>query len=308
MDLPASKKGIYLALVTALVSGVSIFINKFAVGTFSPPLVFTAVKNTGVALLIISLLFFTRKYKLLGNLNKKEALYLLLIGIVGGAIPFYLFFTGLSMIPAINAALIHKTLVFWVAILAVPLLKERLTKLQGLAILILFGSNLFIGGFKGLQFSIGELLVLGATLLWAVENIIAKKVLKTVDPDIVTGARMGIGAVLLLGASFILAPQGLTASSALSSVQIFWLGLTMLSLLAYVMSWYRALKFAPAITVATILVGSTLITNILSAIFITGSWTLTSTLQSLVIVSGLTMFIYPAFKSFDKEKALEKAI
>ena len=93
MDLPASKKGIYLALVTASVSGVSIFINKFAVGAISPPLVFTAVKNTGVAFLVISLLLFSRKYKLLGSISKKDALYLLLIGVVGGAIPFYLFFT-----------------------------------------------------------------------------------------------------------------------------------------------------------------------------------------------------------------------
>jgi drug/metabolite transporter (DMT)-like permease len=202
------------------------------------------------------------------------------------------FFTGLSMIPAINAAIIHKTFVFWVALLAVPLLKEKLTKLQGAAILILFGSNLLIGGFKGLEFSLGELFVFGATLLWAVENIIAKKVLKNVDPTIVTSARMGIGAIILLGASFVLEPAGLTSVTALSATQVFWLFLTMLTLLAYVTSWYGALKFAPTITVATVLVGSTVVTNVLSAIFITGTWSINSVIQISLILFGIGLYLY----------------
>jgi len=66
---------------------------------------------------------------------------LLLIGLVGGSIPFYLYFEGLSKISAINGAIIHKSLVIWVALLAIPFLKENMSKLQALAVFALFGSN-----------------------------------------------------------------------------------------------------------------------------------------------------------------------
>ena len=115
-------KGIYLALITALISGVAIFINKFAVDAIHPPLVFTAMKNAGVGLFIIGILLLTPKWKLIKKLTKREIIYLISIGIIGGSIPFYLYFTGLSQIPAINAAIIQKTLVFWVTLVAIPVL------------------------------------------------------------------------------------------------------------------------------------------------------------------------------------------
>ena len=284
------SKGIYLALVTALISGVAIFVNKFAVDAIQPPLVFTAVKNVGVGLLIITILIITRKWRLIKKLTKRESIYLVLIGIIGGSIPFYLYFTGLSQIPAINAALIHKTLIFWVAILAILFLKEKLTRTQIVAVLLLFISNFFVGGFKGFQFSNGELLILIATIFWAVENILAKKILPTVHPDIVTGARMGFGSIILLFAAAITAPSGLAKVTALNSTQLFWMILTMATLLGYIMSWYRALKFAPAITVASVLVTGTLVTNILSAIFITHALTVTMGIQAGLILVGIAIF------------------
>ena len=288
--MSSQTKGIYLALVTALISGIAIFVNKFAVGAIQPPLVFTATKNVGVGLLIISLLIATKKWQLVKKLTKREFIYLMLIGIIGGSIPFYLYFTGLSQIPAMNAALIHKTLIFWVALIALPLLRERLTKTQMIAVFLLFISNFFIGGFKGFQLSQGELFVLIATMLWAVENVLAKKILPTVNPDVVTAARMGLGSILLLTAAFITTPTALGNMLTLDLTQWFWMIFTMATLLGYVMSWYRALKLAPATTVTSILVASTLVTNILSAIFITHTWNIIMNLQSVTIILGVGLF------------------
>lgn len=294
--MPSNTKGIYFALTTAFISGVSIFVNKFAVDSIQPPLVFITAKNVGVGLLIIGIIIATRKWKLIKKLNKREILYLVLIGTIGGSIPFYLYFTGLSQIPAINAAIIHKTLIFWVAILAIPLLKEKLTRTQIVAVLLLFISNFFVGGFKGFQFSHGELLILIATIFWAVENILAKKILPTIDPDLIAAARMGFGSIILLVASILNAPSGLANITMLSSIQLFWMVLTIVTLLGYVMSWYRALKYAPAITVTSVLVAGTLVTNILSAIFITHTWTITMAIQSGLILIGVVLFYISAKK------------
>ena len=102
--LPTKTKGIYLAVITAVISGVSIFINKFAVDAVQPPILFTGVKNAGVGLLIISIILLSGKWKLLKSLTRKQIFGLIMIALVGGTVPFYLFFTGLSMVPAINAA------------------------------------------------------------------------------------------------------------------------------------------------------------------------------------------------------------
>ena len=298
-------KGIYLAIITALISGFSNFVNKIAVTSINPPLVFTAEKNAFVGLLIVGILIATYKWKKLKALNNREVLFLVLIGIIGGSLPFYLFFTGLSQIPAINGAIIHKTLFIWVAILAIPFLKEKISKLQILAVVLLFAANFMIGGFTAFKFSQGELFVLLATLLWAVENILAKKILPKVDPDIVTAARMGIGSLILLGASVIIAPKALTHSIFMTQAQWFWMGITVVLLLGYVTTWYRALRFAPATIVASVLVSATLITNILSAIFITHAWTINMGIQSLLTLLGIGLFWFVAKREVTNKKLVK---
>jgi drug/metabolite transporter (DMT)-like permease len=250
------------AILAAFISGVSVFINKFAVSAFDQPLVFTTVKNTCVGFLIFGLLLTSRKWRQINKLKPREVFYLILIGVIGGSIPFYLFFTGLSTIPAINGAIIQKTLVIWVAILAGRFLKEGLSKRQIFIILMLFGANYLTGGFRGFTFTIGEGLVLLATCLWAAETVLAKKVLPSVDPDILTFARMGFGALILV---------------------LFTAGL----LLMYVTFWYRALKYAPATTVTAVLVASTLVTNVLTAIFVTHTLDIGVMVQSVLIALGV---------------------
>jgi drug/metabolite transporter (DMT)-like permease len=283
-------KGVYLAIATAFISGIAIFVNKFAVGAIAPPLVFTATKNAGVGLLILTILFVSKKWKLISKLTKKEIVYLFSIGVIGGSIPFYLFFTGLSEASAVSVAIIHKTLVLWVAVLAIPFLQENLSKEKIIAILLLFASNFLVGGFNGFQFSKGELMILAATIFWAIENVLAKKVLTTTDPDIVTASRMGFGSIILLGTAILTAPQSLLGVFALSGTQLIWMMLTASTLLAYIATWYRALKLAPATTVSSVLVGSALVTNILSAVFVTHAWTATMGIQSLLVFVGVGIF------------------
>lgn len=287
-----TQKGIYLALAASIISGFSIFVNKFAVDAIKPPLLFAATKNAGVGLLILAIVITAGRWRQLKALKKADCLYLLLIAVIGGSLPFYLFFTGLSQIPAVNGAIIQKTLVFWVGILALPFLREKITRSQFFAVLLLFTGNLFVGGFKGFKFSQGEFLVLLATILWGVETVLAKKVLVRVDPDLVIGARMGLGSIVLLTATAVTSPSAFNRGFNLNSTQWFWLLLTMVTLLSYVIIWYRALKFSPATTSTAVLVSSTLVTNTLSAIFITKSWNFLMTFQGVFILFGLFLILH----------------
>ena len=186
-----------LALSTAIFSGFANFVNKMAMKGVGDPVFFTTLKNSVVAIFLIGIIIFFKKWKEIKGLRKDQLFKLTLIGIIGGSLPFILFFVGLTKIPAINAALIHKTLFIWIALLAIPFLKEKFTNLQWLGVGLIFSANFVIGGFNGFEYGLGELMVLGATMLWAVENIIAKITLRDVSSSVVAGSRMIFGSVIL---------------------------------------------------------------------------------------------------------------
>ena len=135
------SKGFKLALATAGFSGAAIFLNSLTVKAVGDALVFTTVKNLGVGIILGLILL---RSKINWGEVTNEWRRLLLIGIIGGSLPFYLFFQGLLTANPATAALIHKTLIFWVALWAVPVFKEKISVKQWLALGIIFGSNFII--------------------------------------------------------------------------------------------------------------------------------------------------------------------
>ena len=290
-------KGIGLALMTMVISGVSNYVNKIAVLKIDP-LVHTTVKNSLVFLMIaVYFIIFSKKGQSIVNIAKKDKLKLILIGLIGGSVPFYLYFTGLVSVPAINASIIHKSLIFWVAMIAIPVLKERLNLFHIIGIAFLFGGNFLIGGFKGFNMISGEFLILTATIFWAIENIVAKLTLKKVEPTIVAFARMGIGSLILL--SIVILQSKLTGIFLLDFSQWMIIGLTSFLLFSYVMTWYHALKYAPVITVASILVGATLITNLMT-VFFEGKQIISFDWQpSIIILCGVVLILLATRWSYE---------
>lgn len=288
------KYATILALVTALISGFSNFLAKIAVTAVKDPLVFTTLKNGVVGLFLVGIIIALKKWLEIKNLNRSQWLKLVVIGVVGGFIPFALFFVGLSQTSAINASLIHKTLFVWVLLFALPTLKERITRGQLAGVAVIFAANFVIGGFSGFNYNTAELMILAATILWAIENIIAKKVLQDVSSLTVASARMTFGSLMLLG---LVTSQGnIGTLSGLNGTQWLWTLLASGLLSGYVLTWYTALKYAPATYVATLLVPATLVTNILTAVFITRSLSLPVILSSLLYMIGISTIIYLTLK------------
>ncbi len=245
--------GMGLAALTALVSGFSVFVNASAVRAFADPVLFTTLKNgvAAVVLATIALVVVDRAPSRVRRLEPRSVAGLALIGVIGGGIPFVLFFTGLANASAPAAALIHKTLFVWVALLAAVLLRERLGGLQVGALAVLVVAQLLILPADGLAWTAGEWMIAAATGMWAVEVIVAKRVLRTVPSPIAAAARMGIGLVLLLG--WLAVRGGLGGIGALGMEHWAWVLLTGALLSAYVASWYAALRRAPASAVTAVL-------------------------------------------------------
>ncbi len=262
-----TASGITWAIGTAIISGVAIWVNRFGVAAWSNAggsLPYTTVKNMVAALVIGVIVWKVAPVAVDRAVIRRHGKGLTAIAVFGGAIPFALFFEGLSRATSTQAAFIHKSLLLWVAALAIPLLGEKVRTIHIFAIAALFGGQIALaGGVSGLAVGTGELMILGATLLWSVEVIMAKRVLAEVPAGLVGLARMGGGAVVLVligMASGVTIPAG-----ALGFEQIGWVLLTGAVLAGYVYTWMNALSLAPAIDVTAVLVGSVIITALLDS-------------------------------------------
>lgn len=281
--------GVGLAFGAALISGFAIFINGFAVKQLPDAAVYTTLKNAVAALILVGLAAMTVRS---AEVRARGSwLRLIVIAIVGGSVPFLLFFGGLAQATAPSAAFIQKTLFIWVAIFAVPFLGERLGLAQLAALAVLLGGQYLVVQPSGVAWGSGETMIAAATLLWAVEAILAKRLLATVPPQIVGAGRLGIGLVVLVGYLLVTGRAGTIA--ALSSTQWLWVFATGLILSAYVATWFAALRRAPASLVTAVLVVGAPITAILQALqkgALPGTTILAG--QLLIVVAAIVLAVY----------------
>jgi drug/metabolite transporter (DMT)-like permease len=260
----ANEKGIFLALLTAIISGISVFVNGFAVqGT--DPFIFTTLKNVSVALLIGSLFLLFGWRKELATLSRRQWLTLAAVGAVGGSVPFLLFFWGLSLSSGAIGSFVYRLLFLFAAGIAVFALREKINRTFVIGgILALAGNVLLLKG--NLGFGFGELLVLLATVLWAVEFNISKALMKEVSPNAVAFGRMFFGSLIML--AFLAFTGKLWAVSSLGGDSLLWIGITSAFLLAYVLAWYPALRELPVSVATPVLALGGPITALLSLAFL----------------------------------------
>lgn len=263
----SAATGIVWAIGTAIISGVAIWVNRFGVSAWSSAggsLPYTTAKNIVAALVLGVLVWKVAPVSFDSHGVSLHWKGLLSIAIFGGAIPFALFFEGLSRATSTQAAFIHKSLLLWVAALAIPLLGERVRTVHILAIAALLGGQVVLaGGVSDVTMGAGEAMILAATLLWSVEVIVAKRVLADVPAGLVGLARMGGGAIVLVFLGLI--GGGTIPITALSLGQVGWVLVTGAVLAGFVYTWMNALALAPAIDVTAVLVGSVIITALLDA-------------------------------------------
>jgi drug/metabolite transporter (DMT)-like permease len=261
--------GVALAFATAAISGISIWVNGRAVRHFGDATVYTTAKNLVAAVLLAAIFLAGRGVGARGvaearALTRRQWLSLFAVGLLGGSVPFVLFFEGLARAESTQASFIQKTLVVWVVVLAVPFLDERFGWPHAVAIILLVAGQAWLVGDTGtIALGRGEAMILAATLLWAVEVVFVKHLIRRLlSPSLLAAARMGFGAALLL--AWVAVSGRMGAFSSLGAEQWRWVLLTGLLLTAYVATWYAALARAQAIDVTAVLVFGAFVTAVLA--------------------------------------------
>ncbi|VVB98499.1 EamA-like transporter family protein [uncultured archaeon] len=262
-------KGVLFALMTALVSGTSVFVNGFAVKGFEP-FSFVAVRNFAVVLFLVAAVMLVGQVQALRSLNRKQWALLALIGLIGGGIPFLLYFKGLAMVEgAARASFLYRSLFIVSALIATVWLREKITRnvMIGVALAML-GNVLLMGNAAWSVWGAGELLVLGATVMWACEYVIAKKVMneQEISPRLLALGRMGFGALLLL--VFTAFTGQLGAAASYSAMQWEWVAISAAFLFAFVGFWYASLANTTVTNATSAFVLGGPLTAVLSLAFV----------------------------------------
>jgi drug/metabolite transporter (DMT)-like permease len=263
----AGRRGLALAAAAAVVSGFAVFINSYGVRAVPDATVYTTAKNLVAAVILVAVaLASVRRVsnRPARRLRPTQLVGLAAVAVIGGSVPFVLFFEGLARASSSQAAFVHKTLLVWVALLAVPLLGERLRGLQLAAIgVLVVGQVVLAGGLGGFRFGGGEWLILTATWLWAVEVVLAKWLLRDLAPRSVAVVRMAGGVALLV--AWVGASGRWPALAGLGRDGWVWAVVTGAVLAAYVALWFEALALAPAVDVTAVLVLAAIVTGVLNA-------------------------------------------
>jgi drug/metabolite transporter (DMT)-like permease len=266
-SLAGRRGGLALALAASGVSGLAVFLNGYAVKhVHATPTAYTSAKNL-VAVLALAAVAAGRGRVPAREVGRRrtapEWLGLAYVGVVGGGLAFALFFEGLAKTSATTAAFVQKSLVIWVIAMAVPLLGERIGPAHWAAVVLLVVGAVALGaGRGGLTAGEGPALVLAATLLWAVEVVVAKHLLASLPSLTVGVTRMGIGTATLL--TWLAASGRLAQLAHLDRSAWAWVVLTGLLLAVYVGVWFAALARARAVDVTAVLVAAAFVTAALS--------------------------------------------
>lgn len=286
--------GTILALTAAIISGFAIPMNKiFVVGL--DPLIFTAIRA-----LVIGIIFFILassqanfKYK---NFKKISWKWLIAIGIIGGGMAFLFYFTGLKFTTVGRAAFLHKTLPIYVTIFAFIFLKEKVTKKQGIALLVMLAGTFLVlsAQINPATFwtdpSFGDLLVLLGTILWGVENTISRHAMLNKESNwIVAFSRMFIGGIFLFVIALLFGKAWMFLT--LSPQQIINLIVSTGILFGYVFSWYWSIRLINVSKASALLLISPVISLMLGMMIFGEPVPLLQIIGSVLILIGAAFVV-----------------
>jgi drug/metabolite transporter (DMT)-like permease len=168
--------------------------------------------------------------------------------------------------------------------------------------LLVVGQIALADGVGSLRAGGGETMILLATLFWAVELILVKRLVASVPSSVVAASRIGGGAVLLV--AWVVATGRLDGLATLSMSQWAWLALTGTVLSVFVSVWFAAVARAQVVDVAAVLVLGAVITGLvgvgaggtIGATQVVG-WVLISIAGIVFITSGAVSDRRPALGS-----------
>jgi drug/metabolite transporter (DMT)-like permease len=243
----------------------------------------SAIRAMVAALTAFIYIVFTRKSPL--QLTRQQFSPLIYIALVGTLFADFMYFIALSQIPVINAVVIgHMQPIFIIAFGFFLLKTDTLTKFDylGIALMILSGllvttrtlENLFTLKFG----TIGDLIVLSATIAWATSAIVMKKYLTVINAGVITFYRFFFPALIFA------AYLGMTSSLIITNIYQVCIGVIIgIGTILY----YEGLKRLKAAQVSGLELSTPFFAAILAFLFLSEFITIMQIIGILLLLGGV---------------------
>lgn len=163
----------------------------------------SAIRAVVAMIIALTYLFFTKTSPL--KIQPRHLSPLLYLALVGTLTADFLYYAALTYIPVINAVILGHLQTIFIIILAFFFLKtDKLTIYDYLGITVLIISAVLVTtktleNLYALRFgTIGDLIVLTATILWATCSIVMKRYINTMHAGLITFYRFFFAAIIFL--------------------------------------------------------------------------------------------------------------
>jgi drug/metabolite transporter (DMT)-like permease len=278
-----TTKGYVYAMAGSVCAGSVSTLAKFSLADNSPVVV------TGLSILLSGLMLLA--YQPRRKPDPGSMGYLIFFGVIGAGIAPLMYFEGLSETSAVNASLLANGEVLFTTVIAYAAFGERLSRgmaARGLLIvagLVIVSTNLDLSNVAFLQGVTGNLLIVGSTLCWGVENNVIAIASKRFDTSLLSRFRNLIGGGVLT-AVFVGAMDPLR----LGAVDTAALALLALAVAASTYLFIAAVKRLGAIRMLLVWSSSTVFGAVFALLFLAEQITYAQILGGVFVIVGIYVF------------------
>jgi len=216
------KKGHVLQLLLlSAVWGVSFLLIRIAGDSF-PPIWVALLRCTAGALLLWSVMLIGRR-----SLPGRSLFWwLVLVALFNNAIPFTFFAWGERTIPSSTAAVVNATTPIWTLLLSLAVSRGHVTGRMIVGVLLSFAGVVLVVSGHAVEeaavdrsgMALGVVLVVFASLGYAIATVLAKAKLKGVDPIGLATSQLSLAALMLFPVALLGPHPGAVSRASISAV------------------------------------------------------------------------------------------
>lgn len=286
MELKSLKY--WLPVPAVIFWGVSFIATKYLLDYISPETIISMRLILAVSLLFPAALLTNRSFKI----NYKSHFYILILALIG-VFHLWIQVTGMKFTTASNTGWIIGTAPVFIALLGMIFLKEKISIINTIGIIIAtFGLLLLVG--KGNPFSInffehkGDILVLASAFTWGAYSIFNKKISLVYSPLMTILYLFVMMAILIIPFNI----NHLVIDSVINLPVLGWISILFLGLfcsgVSYVI-WAYALRELEAKKVGAYLYFEPLVTVGAAALLLREEITLLMMISGIIITTGVML-------------------
>jgi len=284
-------KGSIVAFISILLFSTYIVFGKILLKEVSPFIILVLNQLLAYAILFF-LLRLRKEIRKMTHLSKKDFKIMYAISLFSAVAGPLLFLLGLKLTSATNTILIGKAEALLTSLIAILILREKISMHQIMGAVTMFFGIIVIATnnfANGVSFNIGDILIFCSALSFAVGTVLFKKFMHHIPPEIIVAVRNLCGATLLFVISLYLVDYTVLFGVINVGFIIALLGLVVLTTIVGQYLWYKALELTSATRVSLVGLSSPLIAIFYAIIFLKESLDVPQLIGGSFIIVGLVL-------------------